>query len=109
MSAPRRKATLAALCVALAGCATPLPPVVKPSLKCEIPPAMLQPCSQPIKIGEAVTYSQIIDIVMQDRENLRLCAQRQESLAGAAGVCKSAIDEYNKSIAENNPKGSGSK
>jgi len=92
-------------CVILAGCAPPLPPIVKPSLKCDINPALVEHCSQPVRIQEGVTYEQLIGIAMQDRESLRICAQRQEDLADAAGICKAAIDEYNKSVADSNPKG----
>ena len=93
---------LPTLSMAMAGCATPLPPVVEKSLNCGISPALLEPCTQPIPIQEGITYGQIIDIVSKDRENLRICAQRQESLAGAAADCQAAVAKHNQEISELN-------
>jgi hypothetical protein len=95
--------------MALCGCAAPLPPVVKPSLTCEIPAAMLEQCTQPVRIQEGVTYKEIIDIMLQDRDNLRGCAQRQASLAGAATLCQAAVAKYNQEVAESNARNAGKK
>jgi len=93
---------LLVVCMAVSGCAARLPPFVTESLNCNISSDMLTPCTQPIKIQDGVTYAQIIDIVLEDRENLRKCAQRQESLAGAAMACKQATDTHNQHVKEFN-------
>jgi hypothetical protein len=103
------RALLPTLCVALFGCAAPLPPVVKESLKCEIPAAMLEHCAQPIKIQEGVTYKEIIEIMLQDRDNLRGCALRQENLAAATALCQAEVAKYNKDVEETNARNAGKK
>jgi hypothetical protein len=101
----RAASTRALLCiigVGLCGCAAPLPPVVKESLKCEIPAAMLERCAEPTQIQEGVTFKEIIQIMLQDRDNLRNCAQRQESLAGAATLCQTEVAKYNQEVQQSN-------
>lgn len=88
--------------IALCGCATPVPPVVKQSLKCEIPASMLEHCAQPSQIDEGASYEQVIDIAIRDRENLRICAQRQESLAETAAICQKEVAKYNQEISDIN-------
>lgn len=97
------------VCIALCGCAAPLPPVVRESLRCEIPASMLEHCTEPIKIEEGITYAQIIDVVREDRENLRICVQRQESLGEAATVCKAAVDKHNQEVREINARNAAQK
>ena len=99
----RRVLPLLSIPIALYGCATPLPPVVKESLKCEIPSSMLERCAPPTQIQEGVTYEQMIsDVGRQDRENLRICAQRHDSLAGVASICQAEIAKYNQEVREAN-------
>jgi hypothetical protein len=70
---------------------------------------VLDPCNQPIPIKEGATFGEIIDIVEQDRDNLRACALRQKSLAGAINTCNAAIDKYNQGINELNARNAARK
>jgi hypothetical protein len=109
MSATAMRVLLPVLSITLSGCAPAIVPVVKQSLKCELPADMLQPCTQPDRIRDGVTYKDIIEIMVQDRDNLRRCAQRQESLAGAAALCQAEVAKYNKDVEETNARNAGKK
>ena len=92
-----------AACVVLAsGCTTVLP-VIPKLVPCEIAAAQLQEaCAAPGTIGPDVTYSDVIGVVITDRKNLRLCAEKNRFLVESINACNAAIAEHNKKLDEIN-------
>ena len=109
MTGEMARKLVAVICTVLPGCATPLPPVVEKSLRCEIPASMLEPCPQPAKIEDEITYARILEIAAEDRANLRKCALRQESLASAATLCQMEVAKHNQNVEDANARNAGKK
>ena len=87
--------------LAFVGCQTPVP-VVKESLKCEVPASMLAACGDAGAIKQGITFGEMIDVASGDRDSLRACALRHKSLADTITVCNGSIDKYNAEIREIN-------
>jgi hypothetical protein len=99
-----------AACVVLAsGCTTVLP-VIPKLVPCEIAAAQLQEtCAAPGTIGPDVTYSDVIGVVITDRKNLRLCAEKNRFLVESINACNAAIAEHNKKLEAINSQIAGSR
>ena len=99
-----------AACVVLAsGCTTVLP-VIPKLVPCEIATAQLQEaCAAPGTIGPDVTYSDVIGVVITDRKNLRLCAEKNRFLVESINACNAAIAEHNKKLEAINSQIAGSR
>lgn len=101
-----RRATEMLAClaaVAMVACSTPVAvPVVKEAQQCEPAAAMLAACGEPAAIKAGVTFGEMMELSRQDRETLRACALRHQSLAESIADCKARIAKYNADIRELN-------
>jgi hypothetical protein len=85
----------------LAGCAHEVQVVtVDPAKKCEAAPTLLQACETAPPIAADVTYGQLLDGYLADRQRLRRCAAQRDDLAKALETCNAAIDRHNAELAQ---------
>lgn len=81
--------------VALTGCATHPAAQVPASLKCEPSAALLAPCAAPVALKAGLTYREMLDAHLADRQQLQRCATQQDELRRAVNACNARIDAYN--------------
>jgi hypothetical protein len=91
-------ATLASL-VVLSGCSTSHSDI-KECISCRAEVELLKSCDLPIEIKDGVTYLELIDLINNDRENLRKCGTSYNTLLEIYNTCNQKIDDYNKGIRE---------
>lgn len=87
--------------VVLTGCATTHPVAqVPPSLKCEPQAALMAPCPAPTPLKAGLTYREVLDAHLADRQQLQRCAAQQEDLRRAVQTCNARIDAHNAELAK---------
>ena len=91
------------LAVALAGCGTTVVPVVTKAEKCDVPPALRQDCDAPVLLATDITYGQLLDSYLGDRQRLRRCVEQRDALQAALDRCNGAIDAFNAKLEALNP------
>ena len=76
--------------------------IIQPSQAptCQIPPALSASCELPAEIGPSLTYAQLIELDLQTREKLGLCAIRYAKLKASYQNCSDMLVRYNKGIEE---------
>lgn len=86
----------------LSGCVTTMP-VATNSIQCNPPAAQLAfKCTEPAKVPENATFSNLVDVMRTDRESLRECSISLNALNETLKSCKQAIDQYNQKVDEAN-------
>lgn len=79
---------------ALGGCGTTHPAAQVPSsLRCELPAGSACPVPQPLKAG--LTYRELVEAHLADRQQLQRCAAQQEELRRLVAACNARIDAHN--------------
>jgi hypothetical protein len=86
--------------VALTGCATHPFAQVPSSLKCEPSAALLSPCAAPVALKDGLTYREMLDAHLVDREHLQRCAAQQDELRRALNTCNARLDAYNTELSK---------
>jgi hypothetical protein len=81
--------------VALTGCATHPVAQVPASLKCEPAAALLAPCAVPVALKAGLTYREMLDAHLADRQQLQRCAAQQDDLRRSVNTCNARIDAHN--------------
>ena len=76
----------------LTGCATHPAAQVPASLKCEPTAALLAPCAAPVALKAGLTYREMLDAHLADRQQLQRCAARSSDSRAStqrapSGVC----------------------
>ena len=94
-------ATLPAVLALLAGCASEVQVVtVDPAKKCQPAATLLQPCEEAQPLAPDISYGQLLDNYLADRQRLRRCATQRDDLAKSIEICNTAIDKHNAELAE---------
>ena len=87
---PALPVLLAAL---LAGCATrpatPTPPV---TLRCVVPPGADSACPTPQPLKPGLTYRELLEAHLADRQQLQRCALQHEEMRRIVAACNARID-----------------
>ncbi|WP_338414547.1 hypothetical protein [uncultured Sphaerotilus sp.] len=86
---------LAAMALSLTGCASHPAAQVPASLRCEPPAALLAPCAAPVALKPGLTYREMLDAHLADRQQLQRCAAQQDELRRALNSCNARIDAHN--------------
>ena len=109
MSRPVSSPTTAlALLVAagLGGCGTTHYVAQVPlSLKCEVPAAMTTACPTPQPLKAGLTYRELVEAHLTDRQQLQRCAAQQEDLRRLVTACNARIDAHNAELARSDAVG----
>jgi hypothetical protein len=102
MTTKRFSMTVAAAGLAvLTGCAaTQYVAQVPPSLKCEPSASLMAPCPAPTPLKAGLTYREVLDAHLADRQQLQRCAVQQEDLRRAVQTCNARIDAHNAELAK---------
>jgi len=76
-----------------AGCASgpavPTPPV---ALKCALPTGADSACPAPQPLKAGLTYRELLEAHLEDRQQLQRCAAQHEELRRIVAVCNARID-----------------
>lgn len=83
----------------LSGCATQHVAQVPPSLKCEPAALLMAPCPAPTPLKTGLTYRELLDAHLADRQQLQRCATQQDDLRRAVNTCNARIDAHNAELA----------
>lgn len=79
----------------LTGCATQYVAQVPPSLKCEPAAALMAPCPAPAALKAGLTYRELLEAHLADRQQLQRCAAQQDDLRRAINTCNARIEAHN--------------
>jgi hypothetical protein len=93
-----RKLPFLLLATALVGCARV--PVVKPAPVCKPAPRLMQECKAPVLLAEGLTYSELLQKYLEDRQQFVLCAKQQKELRDTVQTCGDLVDDYNRKLAD---------
>lgn len=85
---------------ALSGCATQYVAQVPPSLKCEPAAVLMAPCPAPTPLKAGLTYRELLEAHLADRQQLQRCAQQQDDLRRALNTCNARIEAHNAELAK---------
>ena len=83
----------------LAGCATPHMAQVPASLKCEPAAPLMAPCPTPAALKSGLTYRELLEAHLADRQQLQRCAAQQDDLRRAINTCNARIEAHNAELA----------
>ena len=85
----------AAAVTVLTGCATQYVAQVPPSLKCEPSAPLMAPCPAPAALKAGLTYRELLEAHLADRQQLQRCAAQQDDLRRAINTCNARIEAHN--------------
>jgi hypothetical protein len=90
-----------AAAAALSGCTTPqYVAQVPPSLKCEPAAALMASCPTPTPLKTGLTYRELLDAHLADRQQLQRCAVQVDDLRRAVNTCNARIEAHNAELAK---------
>jgi len=85
--------------VALAGCATPA--AQGPGARrCEPAAALMAPCAAPVALKAGLTYREMLEVHLADRQQLQRCAAQQDELRRAVAHCNARIDAHDAELSK---------
>jgi hypothetical protein len=82
---------------ALTGCARDIP-VVRHAPSCAIAAGLATACTAPGRLPADASFTDLVDLLRQDRKSLADCAVRQAALADNSAACARYIDDFNRQI-----------
>jgi hypothetical protein len=88
----------------LTACATQYVAQVPPSLKCEPPAALLAPCPTPAALKSGLTYRELLEAHLADRQQLQRCAAQHDDLRRVLNTCNARIEAHNTELAKQPPR-----
>jgi hypothetical protein len=91
---------LAVAAVALSGCATQYVAQVPPSLKCEPAAVLMAACPAPTPLKTGLTYRELLEAHLSDRQQLQRCAVQLDDLRRAVNTCNARIEAHNAELAK---------
>lgn len=100
MKTMTRTVLLVTASLMLTACATQYVAQVPPSLKCEPPAALLAPCPAPAALKSGLTYRELLEAHLADRQQLQRCATQQDDLRRAINSCNARIEAHNAELAK---------
>lgn len=100
MKTMTRTGLLVTASVLLTACATQYVAQVPPSLKCEPPAALMAPCPAPAALKSGVTYRELLEAHLADRQQLLRCAAQQDDLRRAINTCNARIEAHNAELSK---------
>lgn len=84
----------------LTACATQYVAQVPPSLKCEPPAVLMAPCPAPAALKSGLTYRELLEAHLADRQQLQRCAAQQDDLRRTINTCNARIEAHNAELAK---------
>ncbi|MDZ7855225.1 hypothetical protein [Sphaerotilus sp.] len=84
----------------LTACATQYVAQVPPSLKCEPPAVLMAPCPAPAALKSGLTYRELLEVHLADRQQLQRCAAQQDDLRRTINTCNARIEAHNAELAK---------
>lgn len=100
MKTMTRTVLLVTASLLLTACATQYVAQVPPSLKCEPPAALLAPCPAPAALKSGLTYRELLEAHLADRQQLQRCAAQQDDLRRTINTCNARIEAHNAELAK---------
>lgn len=94
-----RGLSTALLAAVSSGCATQYVAQVPPSLRCEPPAALMAACPAPAALRSGLTYRELLEAHLADRQQLQRCALQQDDLRRAILACNARIEAHNAELA----------
>ena len=92
--------SLAGVAALLSGCATQYVAQVPPSLKCEPAAALMAPCPAPTPLKAGLTYRELLEAHLADRQQLQRCAVQLDDLRRTVNTCNARIEAHNAELAK---------